>query len=32
MTLLDRIGRFRVVDGIEERLFMEAARAIGAKR
>jgi 3-dehydroquinate synthase len=32
MTLLDRIGRFRVVDGIEERLFLEAAAAIGAKR
>lgn len=31
MTLLDRIGGFRVVDGIAESLFLEAARAIGAK-
>lgn len=32
MTLVDRIGTFRVVDGIDETLFASVARALGARR
>lgn len=32
MTLMERVGSFRVIDGIDERLFVEIARCLGASR